>query len=125
MNSRSNSDYSLEAEFHQTLLRHSSSSSFEAVAPTSLHPSQARSQTRSQTRFQRWIQVLLDSLSDSLFDSLFDFLLGAQSLSIRQTTGKNGASQWIVYEPTSNTRRVFDSEQDVRIWLEERPQLGI
>ncbi len=52
--------------------------------------------------------------------ALVDFLTGAQTLSIREKMLANGTSQWIVYEASSDTRLVFDTEQDVRIWFETR-----
>ena len=52
------------------------------------------------------------------FASVIDFLTGAQPISIREKTLKNGLSQWVVYEASSDTRRVFDTAQAVCIWLE-------
>ncbi|MGD1866672.1 MAG: hypothetical protein ACFB0D_19145 [Phormidesmis sp.] len=65
-----------------------------------------------QGRWKQWTQ------------RLFDFLTDTQPLSIRQKTRRDGSSQWIVYEASSDTRCVFDTEQDVRIWLEERHKRG-
>ncbi|MEL6552743.1 MAG: hypothetical protein AAFQ63_04665 [Cyanobacteria bacterium J06621_11] len=93
MNSHANNSRSLEAEFHQILRKQS-----------------------NQRYLQRkqWIKTL--------FELLFDFLTGTQPLSIRQKTNKDGTSQWIVYEYASDTRCVFDNEQDVRVWIEKKHQ---
>jgi hypothetical protein len=50
---------------------------------------------------------------------LLDFFTGQQTLSIRQQR-RNGAVQWIVYDPSADSRLVFTSEQAVRVWLEQR-----
>jgi len=63
-----------------------------------------------QSVLKSWAQVLID------------FLTGAQPLSIRRQTQKNGTFQWIVYDAASDTRCVFDTEQAVRVWLETRHQ---
>lgn len=52
--------------------------------------------------------------------ALVDFLTGTQSLSIRSKALPNGCIQWIVYDPATDTRGVFTSEQAVRVWLEQR-----
>lgn len=51
--------------------------------------------------------------------ALLDFFTGQQALSIRQQQ-INGIVQWIVYDPSTEHRLVFKSEQAVRAWLEER-----
>lgn len=51
---------------------------------------------------------------------LLNYLTGTQTLSIRQKLCANGSAQWIAYDPNTNTRHVFSSEQAVRIWLEQR-----
>lgn len=49
---------------------------------------------------------------------LVDFLTGQQALSIRQQSAA-GETQWIIYDPVTQIRLSFFSEQAVRIWLEE------
>ena len=51
---------------------------------------------------------------------LLDFLTGKAEISIRQQQSLDGTVQWIVYDPGSNDRRVFYSEQAIRAWLEQR-----
>ncbi len=51
---------------------------------------------------------------------LLDFFTGSQRLSVRQRSLPNGTLQWIVYDPDAERSRVFDSEQAVRAWLEQR-----
>ena len=51
--------------------------------------------------------------------ALLNFFTGQQTLSIRQVT-KNDQKQWIVYDPSKDERKVFDTEQAVRSWLETR-----
>lgn len=52
--------------------------------------------------------------------ALLNFLTGQQTLSIRCKTLTNGKTQWIAYDPTTHSRHVFDSQQAVRVWLEQR-----
>lgn len=98
MNAYKAGDRSLEAEFYQRVREQSSSN--ETLL---LH---------HQPWLKQWAR------------SLVDFLTGVQPLSIRKKTLKNGTSQWIVYEASSDTRRVFDTARDVRVWLEVRGQRG-
>lgn len=64
------------------------------------------------SRFERGLTQLLNFL--------LDFLTGKAEISIRQRQSLDGTMQWIVYDPDSNDRRVFYSEQAVRAWLEQR-----
>lgn len=52
--------------------------------------------------------------------ALLNFLTGQQTLSIRCKTLANGKTQWIAYDPTTHSHHVFDSQQAVRVWLEQR-----
>lgn len=54
------------------------------------------------------------------FHYLIEFLTGQSEPSIRKKQTADGSVQWIVYDPQSNQRSVFDSEQAVRVWLEQR-----
>ena len=54
------------------------------------------------------------------FHYLIEFLTGQSEPSIRTKQIADGSVQWIAYDPQSNQRRVFDSEQAVRVWLEQR-----
>ncbi|MEO1446691.1 MAG: hypothetical protein AAFV46_10730 [Cyanobacteria bacterium J06635_11] len=51
---------------------------------------------------------------------VLDFFTGTQTLSINKIASKNGPFEWRVYDPMSRTRHVFNSEQAVRTWLEQR-----
>ena len=53
-------------------------------------------------------------------NALIDFLTGQQQLSIRAKTLKDGSVQWIVYDPSTDSREVFRSQQAVRVWIEGR-----
>ena len=52
--------------------------------------------------------------------SLLNFLTGSQSLNIVQRSHADGTVQWIVHDSDAKHPRVFDSEQAVRVWLEQR-----
>ncbi len=52
--------------------------------------------------------------------ALLNFLTGQQALSLRVKTLVDGKQQWTAYDPATDTRRVFDSRQAVRTWLEQR-----
>jgi len=95
MNSHAPNSRSLEAEFHQIVTGHSA---FKEKA----------SSRQCQPWLKKWTRGLVD------------FLTGVQTLSIRERTRKDGTSQWLVYEAASDTRHVFDTEQDVRVWLEKK-----
>lgn len=57
-------------------------------------------------------------------EHLLDFLTGKEAVSIRhrQVVNETGefTNQWIAYDPYSDSRCVFDSEQALRAWLEHR-----
>ncbi len=51
--------------------------------------------------------------------ALLNFLTGRQMLSIKQQqSGRK--DEWVVYDSQAGTRHVFDSEQAVRTWLEQK-----
>ena len=54
------------------------------------------------------------------FHSLLDFLTGKTEISIYQRQTLSGFQQWIVYDSQVNRHSVFESEQAVRVWLEQR-----
>lgn len=67
------------------------------------------------------------SLSDRIraaFSGLGEFLLNLatsdQEPKIRLSHGPDGQAQWSVYDPTSGYRNTFVSENEVRIWLDDR-----
>ncbi|MGI8934174.1 hypothetical protein [Leptolyngbya sp. BC1307] len=61
-----------------------------------------------QKRIRQWAKAVID------------FLTGQQTLSIRKQLSADGTVQWMVYDPDSGSRRLFNSEQAVRVWLEQR-----
>ena len=61
-----------------------------------------------QKRFREWTKAVID------------FLTGQQTLSIRKQLSADGTIQWRVYDPDSDSCRLFNSEQAVRVWLEQR-----
>ena len=63
-------------------------------------------------RVKRWIKAGVTEL--------LCFLAGQQTLSIRSTVLTNGTIQWRVYDPATDSRYTFDSQQAVRTWLEQR-----
>ncbi|MEO0771008.1 MAG: hypothetical protein AAFY72_16570 [Cyanobacteria bacterium J06649_4] len=52
--------------------------------------------------------------------AIVDFLTNQPQLSVRVKTLPNGQQQWIAYDPEQDIRRTFDSQQAVRVWLEQR-----
>ncbi|EDX85175.1 hypothetical protein S7335_2874 [Synechococcus sp. PCC 7335] len=62
----------------------------------------------------------LKSIWHQVGRALVDFLTGRQRLSIRQQSTTTGETQWIIYDPVTQARSSFFSEQAVRVWLEER-----
>ena len=70
-------------------------------------------------RRQRKVERVRGWLKESAI-ALINFLTGQQSLSIRAKQLRNGEIQWTVYDPTTDGRYVFDSQQAVRTWLEQR-----
>ncbi len=73
---------------------------------------QVSQQYRGIARFGVWLQ--------QSGTALLNFLTGEQALSIRVKTLANGRQQWTVYDLATDTRRVFDSQQSVRAWVEQR-----
>ncbi|MBE9061907.1 hypothetical protein [cf. Phormidesmis sp. LEGE 11477] len=81
----------------------------------------SRQQSRPfATKQQTWSNHPLKAIWARTGQYLVDFLTGQQSLSIRQQTTTTGELQWIIYDPVTQTRLSFSSEQAVRVWLEER-----
>lgn len=66
---------------------------------------------RKQEQFSNWKKRFVRSL--------INFLTGTQAISVREQI-KNGSVQWTVYDPHREVRKVFYSEQAVRVWLEQR-----
>ena len=90
----SNSSQSLEAEFAQVSQQHN--------------------------RREKIKTTLQQSLT-----ALLNFLTGAQTLTVRSRRIKNkqhpnGKTQWIVCDPHNEQYQVFDSQQAVQTWLEQR-----
>ena len=62
----------------------------------------------------------ISTLLQTTATALLNFLTGQQTLSIKARQQADGEMQWIVYDPHTHQRQVFDSQQAVRTWLEER-----
>ena len=52
--------------------------------------------------------------------ALLEFLTGENTLSIKKQQSAQGETIWTVYDCATDTRRTFDSQQAVRVWLETR-----
>ncbi len=89
----------LETEFRQVCSRHP----YLAEADPKDHSDQPQGS---------WIKAGLHSL--------LDFFTGSQTLNIVQRSHADGTVQWIVHDPDAKHPRIFDSEQAVRVWLEQR-----
>ncbi|MGB7488295.1 MAG: hypothetical protein WA901_19035 [Phormidesmis sp.] len=73
---------------------------------------QVSRQYQGLARFSAWLQ--------QSGIALFNFLTGQQVLSIQVKTLADGRQRWTAYDPATDTRHVFDSQQAVRTWLEQR-----
>jgi hypothetical protein len=54
-----------------------------------------------------------------LGDTIMRFLTSNNELRIWQRT-RNGRSTWFAYDPVTDRKRQFYSEQEVRLWLDNR-----
>ncbi|MEM6449611.1 MAG: hypothetical protein AAF703_04770 [Cyanobacteria bacterium P01_D01_bin.105] len=75
---------------------------------------------------QRYPQRQSRSWLKQVKSALLLFLTGQQTISIRKkiiNQQKTGDSEvkWIVYDSLNNRRNVFETEQAVRVWLEQKP----
>lgn len=57
---------------------------------------------------------------DKIPGLVFNFLLGNNSIKIHESYDAEGNLFWQVYDSTTGRSAQFYSEQEVRIWLEER-----
>jgi len=73
---------------------------------------QVSRQSQGLARFSVWLQ--------QSGTALLNFLTGQPALSIRVKMLADGRCQWVAYDPATDTRHVFDSQQAVRTWLEQR-----
>ena len=64
--------------------------------------------TQQHTRRDRIKSFIKQNLT-----ALLNFLTGEQQ-------HRDGTTQWTVYDPRNDQRQVFDSQQAVRSWLEQR-----
>ncbi|MFK8181807.1 MAG: hypothetical protein AB8B99_00435 [Phormidesmis sp.] len=91
----------MNSEFQSSLPAHSLESEFRRVV------SYKQQQPKQPHRRKQFLSALLN------------FFTGQQTISIRPKMN-NGKMQWIVYDPHQNVRVVFETEQAVRIWIEQR-----
>jgi len=56
----------------------------------------------------------------SLLRQILNFLAGKESIQIQQRCDRSGSLYWVVYDPHLRNHLRFDSEQEVRVWLEQR-----
>jgi len=56
----------------------------------------------------------------SIWQALLTYCLTSSELSVWTKTNRAGQLVWKAYDPTTQTQVEFVSEQDLRIWLEER-----
>ena len=79
----------------------------------------SRSALLSQRTNRRLVR---DNWTKRLGIAVLNFFTGQQTLSIRQSV-INGSRCWVIYDPQRDVRRVFETEQAVRAWLESGDSL--
>ncbi|MBD0335378.1 MAG: hypothetical protein ICV62_07815 [Cyanobacteria bacterium Co-bin13] len=55
-----------------------------------------------------------------LLETVLDKLAPREQPQIRRYTTRQGEPAWTVYDPVDGSTHRFSSEEDVRIWLEQR-----
>lgn len=72
-----------------------------------------------QPQPKRNLQSLRAKLND-LWQGVIEFLETSSELYITQIQDAKGQTQWKAFDPTTGQSAQFDSEEDVRVWVEER-----
>ena len=72
-----------------------------------------------QPQPKRNLQSLRAKLND-LWQAVIGFLETSSELYITQIQNKTGQTQWKAFAPITRQFTQFDSEEDVRVWVEER-----
>lgn len=57
---------------------------------------------------------------NDLWQAVIEFLETSSELYITQIQDKTGQTQWKAFDPITGQSAQFDSEEDVRVWVEER-----
>ncbi len=57
---------------------------------------------------------------DWAIETLFQFLIQGKEPQIQMTQKPDGSTLWRVYDPQTRDHAVFETEGEVRSWLEER-----
>lgn len=61
---------------------------------------------------QAWLKPLLTKF--------LNFMTGNESIQIVQRRDRYGDTYWDAYDPATHSHHRFDTEQEVRIWLDQR-----
>lgn len=72
------------------------------------HTTSEQTQPSEQWGLKQWWEQFVSQFS------------GTQDPQITEFLGRDGQVLWAVYDPVTNYREVFASEQAVRVWLEQR-----
>ncbi|MBD1910814.1 MULTISPECIES: hypothetical protein [unclassified Leptolyngbya] len=109
-NPSSNSGFSYASHLENPSLQPASRKSLEQSLEQLLSPTTAAHYPNRAK--QAWLQPLLTKL--------LNFFTGNQSVCIEQRRDRNGNSFWYAYDPATRSHHQFDTEQEVRIWLDQR-----
>lgn len=82
------------------------------------HSPQFRVSASGQTQIAK--KVDLSTIFQQIIEGVLTGLSPAQQPQIRSRQNRQGETVWTVYDPASRVNQQFDSEQEVRIWLEQR-----
>jgi hypothetical protein len=55
-----------------------------------------------------------------MLQNLVSLLAGTSELSIQECSQKDGSKIWKIYDPHTQSKVVFTSENEVRAWIEQR-----
>lgn len=55
-----------------------------------------------------------------MVSSLVAYLCGSNSLSVTVKRDRQGQTAFVVYDPVSRQRHTFGSEQELRVWADQR-----
>ncbi|MBD3883495.1 hypothetical protein IFO70_17135 [Phormidium tenue FACHB-886] len=64
-------------------------------------------------------KLSLGTRLNNVWQSLISYLAGSSEPHVWKTQAADG-SHWQVFDPIAQRKLTFDSEADVRVWLEER-----
>jgi hypothetical protein len=84
---------------------------------------ESNSATLDATNFLRASQQNASKFTlqlSQVLEAYFELIFKANEPIIYESKSKFGSVYWTVYDPVSGRKVLFDSETDVRVWLERR-----